>query len=152
MKKAGKDYKFEMIKNVSKVPSIISNVISRKDSKKFWKILKSFGKFLKFQIFRRLDKNNSAQEIKFSIDQFYDYFKSLNKNEDADIDNQDSDEAIENIDNEDIINILDRGIIPDSWLIGVIQPLFKNKRDINNLDNYRTICHTSNLGNVLQQF
>ncbi|CAC5397854.1 HDAC6 [Mytilus coruscus] len=94
------------------------------------------------------DKKNSAQEIKLSIDQFYDYFKSFNKNEDADTDNQDFDEAIENIDNEDIIIILDRGIIPDSWLIGVIKPLFKNKRDINNLDNYRTICHTSNLGKV----
>ncbi|CAC5373069.1 unnamed protein product [Mytilus coruscus] len=67
------------------------------------KIRKSFGKFCDVKI-----KKKSSQEIKFSIDQFYDYFKSFNKNEDVDTDNQDFDEAIENIDNEDIMNILDR--------------------------------------------
>lgn len=71
--------------------------ISEKDSKKFWKILEHF------------DKNNSATELKFSIDQLYPYFKSLNKIEDADTDNQDIDKLIENIDNQDNTNILDRG-------------------------------------------
>ena len=39
-------------------------------------------------------------------------------------------------------------IIPNSWLTGIIKPLYKNKGDPNNLDNYRAICLTSNLGKV----
>ena len=44
--------------------------------------------------------------------------------------------------------VFDSGIVPNSWLIGIIKPLFKNKGDPNNLDNYRAICLTSNLGKV----
>lgn len=44
--------------------------------------------------------------------------------------------------------ILDTGIIPESWLTGIIKPVYKNKGDLNDLDNYRAICLTSNLGKV----
>jgi hypothetical protein len=40
------------------------------------------------------------------------------------------------------------GIIPDSWLIGIKKPIYKNKRDPNNLDNYRAICLTSTMGKL----
>jgi len=35
--------------------------------------------------------------------------------------------------------VLESGIIPDSWSIGVIKPLYKGKGDKNNVDNYRGI-------------
>ena len=40
------------------------------------------------------------------------------------------------------------GIIPDSRLVGIIKPIYKNKGDPNNLDNYRIICLTSNMGKL----
>ena len=40
------------------------------------------------------------------------------------------------------------GIIPDSWLIGIIKSIYKTKGDPNNLDNYRAICLTSNMGKL----
>jgi hypothetical protein len=45
--------------------------------------------------------------------------------------------------------IFSSGIIPDSWLVGIIKPIYKNKGDPNNLDNYREICLTSNMGKLL---
>ena len=44
--------------------------------------------------------------------------------------------------------IFSSGIIPDSWLVGIIKPIYKNKRDPNNLNNYRAICLTSNMGKL----
>ena len=159
---------------------------SKQDSKTF-KILNRFGK-------KSTDKN-----IKFTIDQLYEYFKSLNENEELNTDEINLDELLGNIDNQDIIDILDQdisekeillavknlnngkapgeddiinkyikstvnqflpiyvnlfnlifssGIIPDSWLIGIIKPIYKNKGDPNNLDNYREICLTSNMGKL----
>ena len=40
------------------------------------------------------------------------------------------------------------GIIPDSWLAGIIKPIYKNKGDPYNLDNYRAICLTSTMGKL----
>jgi len=35
--------------------------------------------------------------------------------------------------------VLNSGIIPDSWQIGSIIPIYKNKGDINSPENYRPI-------------
>ena len=49
----------------------------------------------------------------------------------------------------DLFNlIISSGIIPDSWLVGIIKPIYKNKGDPNNLDNYRVTCLTSNMGKL----
>ena len=44
--------------------------------------------------------------------------------------------------------ILDTGIVPDSWTVGLIVPVFKNKGDINNPDNYRGITLLSCIGKL----
>jgi hypothetical protein len=44
--------------------------------------------------------------------------------------------------------ILDSGILPDSWLIGCIKPIFKNKESKLNPANYRPITILSCLGKV----
>ena len=44
--------------------------------------------------------------------------------------------------------VLDSGIIPTSWCIGIIVPLFKNKGSINDPDNYRGITLLSCLGKL----
>ena len=45
--------------------------------------------------------------------------------------------------------IFSSAIIPDSRLVGIIKPIYKNKGDPNNLDNYRVICLTYNMGKLL---
>ena len=136
---------------------------SKQNSKTFCKILNRFGK-------KGIDKN-----IKISNDQLYEYFKSLNENEELYTDEINLDELLDNIDNQDIIDILDKdiseeevllavknlsngkapgeddiinkyikstvnqflpihvnlfnlifscGIIPDSWLVGIIKPIY----------------------------
>ena len=44
--------------------------------------------------------------------------------------------------------VLEEGIIPDSWLNGIILPIYKNKGDSNNPDNYRGITLLSCLGKL----
>ncbi|MCG8110258.1 MAG: reverse transcriptase family protein, partial [Candidatus Thiodiazotropha taylori] len=44
--------------------------------------------------------------------------------------------------------IFDKGIIPESWLIGNILPIYKNKGDSHNPENYRPITLLSCLGKV----
>ena len=44
------------------------------------------------------------------------------------------------------ILILSSGLIPDEWFIGLILPLYKNKGDINNPDNYWGITLMSCIG------
>lgn len=48
--------------------------------------------------------------------------------------------------------VLDTEIIPDAWLTDIIKPVFKTKGDTNDLDNYRALCFTSNMGKVFTSF
>ena len=80
---------------------------SKQDSKTFWKILNRFGK-------KCTDKN-----IKITIDQLYEYFKSLNENEEINTDEINFDEPLDNIDNQDIIDILNQDISEEEILLAV---------------------------------
>ena len=44
--------------------------------------------------------------------------------------------------------IFDKGIIPESWLIGNILPIYKNKGEVHNPENYRPITLSSCLGKL----
>lgn len=44
--------------------------------------------------------------------------------------------------------ILNTGVVPKSWTVGIIKPLYKNKGDSTNLDNYRAITLVSCLGKL----
>ena len=44
--------------------------------------------------------------------------------------------------------VLDSGIVPSTWTIGLIQPLYKNKGSINDPDNYRGITILSCFGKL----
>ena len=44
--------------------------------------------------------------------------------------------------------VLKSGIVPSDWCIGIIIPLFKNKGDINDVNNYRGITLLSVLGKL----
>ena len=44
--------------------------------------------------------------------------------------------------------VLDTGIIPDNWTIGVIKPVYKNKGDRMDPDNFRAITLISCLGKL----
>ena len=44
--------------------------------------------------------------------------------------------------------VLEEGIIPESWLNGLILPIYKNKGDSNDPDNYRGITLLSCLGKL----
>ena len=44
--------------------------------------------------------------------------------------------------------VLDTGIIPTDWSIGIIMPLYKNKGPVDDPDNYRGITLLSCLGKL----
>ena len=44
--------------------------------------------------------------------------------------------------------IFDTGVLPDSWLKGVIKPIYKNKGDSNSPENYRPITILSCFGKL----
>ena len=44
--------------------------------------------------------------------------------------------------------VLDSGVIPTDWCVGIIIPIFKNKGDVKNPDNYRGITLLSCLGKL----
>jgi hypothetical protein len=45
--------------------------------------------------------------------------------------------------------VLDSGIIPNAWTIGVIRPIYKKKGSLADLANYRAITIVSNLSKLL---
>ena len=47
--------------------------------------------------------------------------------------------------------IFDSGIIPETWSIGIIKPIYKNKGDPGWPENYRPITILSCLGKLLHQ-
>lgn len=50
---------------------------------------------------------------------------------------------------ENLFNIIfDTGIVPEEWLIGIIRPIYKNKGNPSNPENYRPITLLSCLGKV----
>ena len=44
--------------------------------------------------------------------------------------------------------VFDKGIVPESWLLGDIIPIYKNKGDVQNPENYRPITLLSCLGKL----
>ena len=44
--------------------------------------------------------------------------------------------------------VLDTGILPDAWLIGVIKPIYKNKGNPDDPNNYRPITLLSCMGKL----
>jgi recombinational DNA repair protein RecR len=57
--------------------------------------------------------------IKVTIDQLYEYLKSLNENEELNTDKINLDELLDNIDNQDIILILDHDISEEEIVLAV---------------------------------
>ena len=80
---------------------------SKQDSKTFRKILNRFGK-------KGMNKN-----IKVTVDQLYEYLKSLNENEEPNTNKIHLDELLDNIDNQDIILILDHDISEEEIVLAV---------------------------------
>jgi folate-binding Fe-S cluster repair protein YgfZ len=70
--KCGREYKKEMKKSYNEYAKKFETQLhsaSKTDTKKFWKILKSFS------------KNKNSEENKISLDRLYEYFKELNNSE-----------------------------------------------------------------------
>lgn len=44
--------------------------------------------------------------------------------------------------------IFDSGILPDSWLVGIIKPIYKNKGNADDPSNYRPITILSCMGKL----
>ena len=44
--------------------------------------------------------------------------------------------------------ILDTGILPDSWTLGIIKPIYKNKGNQQDPDNYKAITLISRIGKL----
>ena len=154
--------------------------------REYWKIINSHKK---------------SSESQASLDDFYQFFKSINENseEHTDLNSDNADDnfdetsdinvenevnqpiteseilknvkllknnkasGIDNIVNEHIKStvylflpiycklfnvILDTGIIPQSWSIGIIKPIYKNKGDPKSAENYRPITLLSCFGKL----
>ena len=70
--KCGREYKKEMNKSYNEYAKKFETQLrsaSKTDTKRFWKILKSFS------------KNKNSEENKISLDRLYEYFKELNSSE-----------------------------------------------------------------------
>ena len=104
-----------------------------------------------------VDPNQNENEVinkAFTIDEIIKHIMSLKNNKSPGIDHI-INEFIKNFPNElipvitKLFNIiLDSGIIPSDWTTGVIKALYKNKGDINDINNYRGITLLSCLGKL----
>ena len=97
---------------------------------------------------------NDTINVPFTFEEISDHIKSLKNNKSPGIDHI-LNEFIKHCPNELILVIvklfnviLDSGIIPSEWTIGIIKPLYKNKGDINDINNYRGITLLSCLGKL----
>ena len=178
---SSRDYKREMNNAFSTYQNNISNEIrlaSKKDSKKFWNIL------------RKCSPNKRSTDIDIPIEDLYEYFREVNWVEEDDnyqnpnnvtmnnemvvisekiLNGPITEDEIENvirslsndkatgldlIKNEyikctmslmlpiytKIFNIIfDSGKVPESWIAGILQPIFKNKGNPKDPNNYRPI-------------
>ncbi|VDI07422.1 Hypothetical predicted protein [Mytilus galloprovincialis] len=112
MKKSGKVYRTEMSKSFESFQHALESdmrKLSKKDSGKFWKILKRF------------DRGGSDKDTQITIDQLYEYFKSLNKSDvpDDDIDFEDLANKLKNLQQLNLGNnyfhkVLDGRKLPES--------------------------------------
>ena len=128
-----------------------------------------------------LDKAKDNGSI--NIETLYNYFKTLNEQneneeiaQDLDIDINNDDELLnspitkeeihkcikilknnKSSSDDKIINeylkstvniVLETGIIPDSWIEGIIRPIFKNNGDPKNPENYRPVTILSCFGKL----
>ena len=97
---------------------------------------------------------NDIINVAFTYEEISNHIRSLKNNKSPGIDNI-LNEFIKHCPNELISIIvkffnviLDSGIVPSDWTIGIIKPLYKNKGDINNINNYRGITLLSCLGKL----
>ena len=101
-----------------------------------------------------IQNSNESINRAFTIDEINKHINSLKNNKSPGIDNI-LNEFIKYSPKELIVVIvkffniiLDTGIIPNDWTIGVIKPLYKNKGDINDVNNYRGITLLSCIGKL----
>ena len=97
---------------------------------------------------------NEQINVQFSLDEIKHIIKRLKSGKACGIDHV-RNEFLKNCSDEvlaivvKLFNvILNTGIIPEDWCIGMILPLYKNKGDINDPDNYRGITLLSCIGKL----
>ena len=104
-----------------------------------------------------LNENQATNEIinnLFTTDEIRKHIMSLKKNKSPGIDSI-LNEFIKNCP-ESLINVivllfnmvLETGIVPSDWTVGIIKVLYKNKGDINDINNYRGITLLSCIGKL----
>ena len=98
--------------------------------------------------------NNDIINIPFTEGEITDHIKSLKNNKSPGVDHI-LNEFLKFCPKELIVVIvqffniiLDSGKIPNEWTIGLIKPLYKNKGDINDINNYRGITLLSCIGKL----
>ncbi|CAL4066387.1 unnamed protein product, partial [Meganyctiphanes norvegica] len=100
------------------------------------------------------ETNNEFINKEFTEGEVYKHISSLKNNKSPGVDNI-LNEFLKHCPKElitvivKLFNIvLDTGIIPSDWTIGVIKPIYKNKGDINDVNNYRGITLLSCIGKL----
>ena len=99
-------------------------------------------------------QTNESLNVPFTIEEICKHIKKLKNNKTPGIDNI-LNEFLKNCPDEalpaivKLFNIiLESGKVPLEWSVGIIKPLYKNKGDINDVNNYRGITLLSCLGKL----